>query len=85
MFHSILTDYSYAFHLLSLPLDKQSEILSNVTHIICQLNHTKFTADELKAIEQAEIHCVSMSYLQVFILSENTPDVKNFLFKQNKA
>lgn len=86
MFDNILTDFSYDYlNFFSLTLDKQTNLLSNVTHIICQSNYTKFTADELKAIEQANIHCVAMNYLQVFILHENTPDVKGFLFKPNKA
>lgn len=65
----------------SLPLDKQMTLLADVTHIICQMNHANFTADEIKALDQANVHRVIINYLQACITSETTPDVKAFLFK----
>lgn len=56
-------------------------LLADVTHIICQQNYANFTPDEIKALEQANVHRVTINYLQVYITSETTPDVKAFLFK----
>lgn len=79
MLLSISIDFS------RLPLDKQTNILAELTHIVCQNKHTRFSADEEKAIKQANIICVNMLYLNDLILNENAPDVKAHLFKLSKA
>lgn len=59
--------------------------LTEATHVICQSNHTTFTADEIKALDQATVHRVTMNFLQSYITNEQTPDAKNFVFQPSKA
>lgn len=65
-----------------MPLDKQLAALAEVTHIICQPNYANFTTDEIKALDEMNVHRVTINYLQSCILNETTPDVKAFLFKR---
>ncbi|XP_055297166.1 DNA topoisomerase 2-binding protein 1-A [Sitodiplosis mosellana] len=64
-----------------LPLDKQMTLLVDATHILCQQNYAKFTPNEIKALDEANVHRVNVNYLQACITNETTPDVKQFSFK----
>lgn len=63
------------------PLHKQANLLAQATHIIFQPKVTQFTSDELNAIKQTNVLCVSMTYLNTVILYEGVPDPKPFLYK----
>lgn len=82
----IFIDFNHFFPIIySLPLNKQTALLSNATHIICQGINANFTPDELKSIEQFNVYAVNMNYLQQYILSETTPDIQAYLFKPAKS
>lgn len=61
-------------------LNKQAALLADATHVICQANSANFTADEINALDKANVHAVSVNYLQSYIQSEKPPDVKAYLF-----
>lgn len=62
-------------------MNKQTDKLIDATHVICQPKTTKLTEDDYKALQEANIPAISMTYLKAVITEENTPDIEKYLFK----
>lgn len=64
-----------------MPLNKQTDKLIDATHVICQPKNTKLTDEDYKALEEANIPAISMTFLKAVITEENDPDIDKYLFK----
>lgn len=62
-------------------MNKQPDALIDATHVICQPKSTKLTDEDYKALEEANVPAISMTFLKAVITEENAPDIAKYLFK----